>query len=659
MSLADHHRWWHGEADDESRFQLNDDLKSFLSSIIVHLAIFVLLALLPVASLVKDHVTIFVAPQELIEPEIDEVELTVDVTVTDDWLNEVGAPSAGTFDEAAKMALGDVLKLSDPSELAEEPADVSSLDVTMAEFFSNGDSDKLFKDLAGIKGSVVNASTDQGSVDRITEEIVSRLESSDLLVVWLMDASESLRPRREHIISRFARVYTELDELTSDQGGSLLTSVASFGRSMKVMTPKPTADRREILAAVREIEADESGVENVFTAIKGIAATYGKTAKTGRKVMLVVVTDERGNDEASVDEAIKMLQRHTMALYVIGPVAPFAREEVTVKWVDPSSHENYYLPVDRGPETAYAEHARLAVWRDGPSHDPISSGFGPYGLARITHANGGLYLLTNDETISGPTFDVQRLLNYRPAYISHKDYEKAAEKNPLRLAVLRTTQASNELIKEPLPRTFLAAGIQFEIKPVKKQIGKTMDILNRAVSELAAVEKERGKETSPRWQAHYDLLVGRLLANRVRCYSSTKLLESMYNDPQVPENGTKNAWLLGAPGNVEAAGPTLPPEVKQDADAAREHLRRVVDEHGNTPWAVLAQAELDFPLTFQWQQAFKEPPEGVPLPWDKKPWEALTAEEKVAKLAFEKKKAARAERKKESEKKEKKPPPKL
>jgi len=209
------------------------------------------------------------------------------------------------------------------------------------------------------------------------------LELSDVLVVWLMDASESLRPRREKIIQHFSRVYDELDELAADRGDSLLTSVASFGRAMKVMTSEPTADRAEILAAVRKIKADDSGVENVFTGIKGIAATYADIAKNGRKVMMVVVTDERGNDLSAVDEAIAMVQRNKMAVYVIGPISPFARDVVKVKWTDPETRENHYLPVDLGPETAYTEHAQLSVWKDGPGTDPVSSGFGPFGLTRI------------------------------------------------------------------------------------------------------------------------------------------------------------------------------------------------------------------------------------------------------------------------------------
>ena len=372
--------------------------------------------------------------QWLKSAEIEEFEMSLDTTVSNDWLPDVGAASMGTVEAAAQMALGEVMVMPQPMELAEadSPAEVSAINVMLTDLFSNDDSDRLLEDLAGIPGAVVRPNGDRGSVDRITTEILARLELSDVLVVWLMDASESLRPRREKIIEHFTRVYDELDELSADRGDSLLTSIASFGRGMKIATSEPTADRSEIQAAVRSIEGDESGVENVFTAIKGIAATYADMRKTDRKVMIVVVTDERGNDVAKVDEALAMVQKNEIGVYVIGPVAPFARSEVTVKWTDPENGRNHYLPVDLGPETAHIEHARLAIWKDGPGTDLVSSGFGPHGLTRITHANGGLYLLSDDKTISGPTFDIRDLRPYRPDYHSTREYEALAGSRPSR-----------------------------------------------------------------------------------------------------------------------------------------------------------------------------------------------------------------------------------
>jgi len=94
---------------------------------------------------------------------------------------------------------------------------------------------------------------------------------------------------------------------------------------------------------------------------------------------------------------------------------------------------------------------------------------------------------------------------------------------------------------------------------------------------------------------------------------------------------------------------------------ARQRLQRVIDEHPDTHWHVIAQQQMGFPLAFQWQEAFMDPPDGIPLPWDKKPWEALTEQEKEAKAAYDKRKAARKKRVAESKSAgaKKRPPPKL
>lgn len=637
---------------------LDVDSISWLASLAVHVVVIVTIGLLAAPLPPDEAQATLVIPllEEELKPEI--AELDFDLTLTEERLEDVGAASLGTVEIAAALPTGDAIEMPVLSDIATTTADFSGVEVTLLELASN-DNAGFVEDLVGIPGAVVNARGDTGSVDRITAEILSRLESGDLLVAWLMDASESLRPRREQIIEHFTRVYDELGELSEDQGDALLTSVAAFGADLKVMTTEPTADREMIQAAVRDIEADDSGVENVFSSVAATAKAYAKYARADRQVMMIVVTDESGNDADKLNEALETLKRHQMTVHVIGPVAPFARSEVTVTWTDPETDEKHYLPVDAGPETAYIEQATLAVWDDGPGSVPFSSGFGPYGLTRLTHENGGMYLLHDDGRIPGPSFDVEHLLLYRPDYISDARYKKLADEHPLRLAVLRAAQATNQYLAEPLPRKLLAAGIQFEIKPVKKKLYEVAEILDQGLSLLNDAKAARREETSSRWLAHYDLLKGRLLANKVRCYSYAQLLEEMYDEPKAPVDGTKNAWQATARPDAEAVESELPPAERDDAKLARELLTGVIEEHSDTPWAAIAKDELEFALCFHWREAFMDPPEGVALPWDKKPWTELTEAQKKAKTAYDKKKKAREKRKEAKEKNKKRSPPKL
>ena len=125
----------------------------------------------------------------------------------------------------------------------------------------------------------------------------------------------------------------------------------------------------------------------------------------------------------------------------------------------------------------------------------------------------------------------------------------------------------------------------------------------------------------------------------------------MYTKPAVCKDGTTNAWELAGREDstlrhVQSSQPeeavegadnkqVSQSEFRKDASLARDYLQRVEVEHPGTPWSILARLELDAALDFEWQEAFMIPPDGEPLPWDKKPWDELTDRQKEAKRKFE------------------------
>ncbi|MCH9654835.1 MAG: VWA domain-containing protein [Planctomycetes bacterium] len=500
----------------------------------------------------------------------------------------------------------------------------------------------------GMEGEFVNTEGDIGAVDRITVEIISRLKEGKVLVAWLMDASGSLRSRREQVIQRFDRVYAELDELAEEHSETLLTGVVAFGEKSKLMTAEPTADRRKIMQAVRDIPPDDSGIENVFSAIKKTAFEYRKFHVKGYQVLLIVLTDESGNDFSILDSTINEVKRTKATVFVMGPVSPFGRNQMNVKWTDEKTKDVLYLPVERGPESLMIENVRVPRWDPKLKNALFSSGFGPYALARLTRESNGIYFMFNDGNIPGPHFEVTDMLEHTPDYVSVAKYHNLINKSPIRKAVLKVAQASSTAGIQPKTK-FLAAGIQFDVRDELRSLQKISEFLDRTLVELRTVEQFRDRETSKRWQAHYDLLMGQILANRVRLFNSIPLLNEMYSKPKVCQDGTTNAWelvgLLGtslAPNNQD---PDKKPEASakayrktveiKDIELARQYLKRVVEEHPGTPWAVVAQQELEFPLAFKWQETFIIPPEGEKLPWDKVPLGKLTEKQKKAKKKFE------------------------
>ena len=109
-------------------------------------------------------------------------------------------------------------------------------------------------------------------------------------------------------------------------------------------------------------------------------------------------------------------------------------------------------------------------------------------------------------------------------------------------------------------------------------------------------------ETSRNWQADYDLVLGRLLAIKVRCNEYNWACACMKLDPPKFSNKMSNAWRLVRDEKIRYSVGA--------ATAAREGkslLKRVVDERPGSSWAFLAQRQLSSPFGFRWQETYVDP----------------------------------------------------
>jgi hypothetical protein len=117
---------------------------------------------------------------------------------------------------------------------------------------------------------------------------------------------------------------------------------------------------------------------------------------------------------------------------------------------------------------------------------------------------------------------------------------------------------------------------------------------------LETGEKDREKLTTPRWRASYDLALGRVLALRTRAYGYNLTLADMKLNPKTFEKPDSNRWRL-----VQSQEISGGPPVRKLAKKAEDYLNRVINEHPGTPWAMIAQRELNTPLGWEWQE-FKQ-----------------------------------------------------
>ncbi len=241
---------------------------------------------------------------------------------------------------------------------------------------------------------------------------------------------------RQRLAKHIETVYThikQLDENSLAADSGLMTMVVAFGQDRKPMLKKPTGELSEIIAAIHDVPLDETGKESTFTTVGEIATKFGRFKGAQNRpyhTMVIVVTDEKGDDESRLEDAIASCRRAKVPAYVLGSQAIFGRPKNYVTYVDPKTKQVYYgLAVDQGPESIMLEQIHMPFWYDGPQYEILESGFGPYALSRLAHETGGIYFITRFDT-RRMGFDPARMREYRPDWIPRDKYEMQLERLP-------------------------------------------------------------------------------------------------------------------------------------------------------------------------------------------------------------------------------------
>jgi len=451
-----------------------------------------------------------------------------------------------------------------------------------------------------------------GAVDRVAVEILRRLENGRTLVVWAFDASRSLEAERQRLSKHIAAIYEHIRQLDQNRlslDGGLLTMVVAFGQNRSAAFAKPTDDVSAIREAIDAVQPDESGIETTFTTVADIVGRWGRfknDAGDPYNLVVIVVTDEVGDDEDRLEEAIALAQKRQTPVYVLGSEAIFGRIEGHVDYFDPKTKHTFRnVPVRQGPESAMLERLRLPFWYDGPQYDQIQAGFGPYALSRMASATGGIYFVTRfDGGRMG--FDASKMKEYRPDWLPLAEYERAVAASPLRQAVLNAALLTQQKLPEMPTLNFPSMeapnfkDVMRDNQALADRIAYTVD---EALGPITAAAKLRDHETSRRWRAHYDLTRGRLMAMKVRCFEYNWACARLVKDPPRFQNPRSNTWRMVPDNTVRYSE-----KAAEAGRLAEDLLKRVVEEHPETPWALLAARELKNPFGFKWVEAFVPPP---------------------------------------------------
>jgi len=494
---------------------------------------------------------------------------------------------------------------------------------------------------ATTRGNNARAAVDSGAqaVDRLTEELAQLLGRRKLLLVWCFDQSGSMRPDREEISRRIAKIYTELGLMGSTKDDSLLTAVASFGKGFLVHTKKPLSDPAAIQQAIAEVPVDDSGVEMMCQAVASALRTHrrwlgdglppadARPAATGeladlseRQMVVVLVTDETGersDNQTFLERVIGDAKQIGARLYVMGREAPFGCPYEQVIWTDPQTEVRLPVLVDRGPETAQLELLQFDGW--GRRTDFLPSGFGPYDQVRMARETGGLFFLLPGKELSRRAKEARdayltRLRNYLPELDARNEYLRARSQSPMRRTVWDAIGEFDTWDDGKLRQFTIPTTLSIDPKSFVTQVGaavaiarRLLPVYDRLINTLERVEDSRREELNRRWQANYDLLLAQLVSYRARANEMLACLEPVSRDaPEVKnihgEEKPTNYWRLTAKHELNAPA-------KSDADVQRatKLFDQVIENHPETPWAWRAAAERSRPYGLQLVEAYYPP----------------------------------------------------
>ncbi|MDE0935893.1 MAG: VWA domain-containing protein [Mariniblastus sp.] len=638
LSIRSMRRWWQvktGKMDTP----IDGEIPFWVVSLGFHLVVIIFLAriMMPEESVKAVNLMIDDAVDQVVEEDIP-MEIQFDELLTE----EIGADGDDGFETAAAQA-----PIIDP--ISEDAIDLEMQLRDVADIVTDNDFIEATAEsmaIVPVKGSVGNSvKAASGAVDRMTQEILMSMQERETVVVWMFDQSASLMEQREEIVQRFDRIYDELGILQAaghasfaDKKQPLLTQVYAFGSQIKPLLKNPTPSLTTIKEAIQSIERDSTGIENVMETVVIAAkdhASYRRIDKTTGKpknnVMLIIVSDESGDDKNQVDNAIRICNQHQMPVYVIGVPAPFGRTNTEVKWVDPDpefDQSTQWALVSQGPESVMPERLRLDSTGTFGDLNMIDSGFGPFHLTRLSYETGGIYFAvhpnrnTNRRVKKWETksysaslqhfFDPKIMRRYKPDYVTNQTYLARLKANESRSALVKAaTFTTTGTLESPVLRfeKLNEAAFVSNVSAAQQTAAIVEPQINRLYEMLKVGEESRPDEVSLRWQAGFDLAMGRAIAAKVRATSYNAMLALIktklkFDPPKNKKTPQNNTWVL-VPADVVQTG-------SQDTkllEKASNYLNRVVEDHPGTPWALLAQRELETPIGWKWEQDYTAPPQ--------------------------------------------------
>ncbi|MHB0959964.1 MAG: vWA domain-containing protein [Pirellulaceae bacterium] len=463
------------------------------------------------------------------------------------------------------------------------------------------------------------------AIQRVLNVLRDSVAFAPTTVVWLVDISRSAMSWGSEIHNDIRCFYEdEVPALCAGRSDQLQTGIMTISETVAVHV-KRTADSREVMAAFDGLRIASSGREITFETVRQALAEYlPQRIREHREVMFVIISDEAGDDWREVDQLIEQPRKYALPIYVVGVPAPLGRTAALDPGIESSPEATdsptladrpaLWQPILQGPESREPEMIQLELEEVHSSLELLDSGFGPFALEWLCRATGGAYFAVRVPstatgvgrarrqqwpTVDAGIFDTQRMRSYAPDGVDAASYQDWLQNNAAcralhdaarlpRAAVLRDAEFRFEKRDEADLKSRLDRAQQAAAK-VAPAVNQLYEILGRGAEDAATL-------TRPRWKAGYDLALGRSAAAKARIDGYNAMLAALKRGRTFTRPDSR-FWVL------ERAPTTLENSSLQNLiNRAQSHLQRVLDEHHGTPWAKIAQYELETPMGWQWTE---------------------------------------------------------
>ncbi len=594
------------------------------SSMFVHMAVLLLMGLWLLPVIDKS------VKQEIVSSVEERPDEVVQQVLEDEIKPSKELALVSTAVSATMGAMGTASALAEPQQMTQTAAVstvTTDVKVEVGEvnvFASNGKhlSQELPEGTLGEAAAIADSYAE--AMDRMTQEILNRLAKGKVLVVWLMDESQSMEDDRVEIGTRIDRVYQELGLSASARGDALQTAVCSYGKGFTVHLQQPTSENDKIMAAIDGIQNDPSGDEMQCQAVSQALNRFrGYATQGGRQMLIIMVTDESGDPATNVqylESTIAEAKAARCPIYILGRESVFGYPYAYMVWRDPEKPQfgNYYLQIDRGPETPFPEQLQWEGFRR--RNDAQASGFGPYEQARMARQTGGVFFMLPSPEVQllnrdNRKYALEAMRPYLPDLSSRADYAVERDKSEMRAVIWKIIADLNPwnkaVARQLEPRmTFSIDRAEFanQARESMDQAKRIIIYLQEAEKALEKVKPLRAKEASPRWRANFDMIYAQVLSYEVRMYEYGAYLEAFMQQPKPIKNilgpsRPTNRWDFASRNEM------LTEAINSDRrDTAEATFRQIIVEHAGTPFESRAKWELARKFGLALNESYQAPP---------------------------------------------------